>query len=118
MKAGARSTLLVEGTRHGDIKQCNRQDLIADYPGHIMSAVACVAEKHAVPMRTFSNKYMSPNLCRCGAYPHIVAAAAIANAVFNATGTRDRDLPITMEKLMPIFGISLRVTWRSDAKWK
>lgn len=28
------------------------------------------------------------------------AAAAIANAVFHATGKRVRDLPITMEKLM------------------
>jgi xanthine dehydrogenase iron-sulfur cluster and FAD-binding subunit A len=65
-------------------------------------------------MRTFSNKYMSRNLCRCGAYPHIVAAAAIANAVFHAKGKRDRDLPITIEKLMPIFATSLRVTWRSD----
>lgn len=28
------------------------------------------------------------------------AAAAIANAVFNATGRRIRDLPITLDKLM------------------
>jgi xanthine dehydrogenase iron-sulfur cluster and FAD-binding subunit A len=81
-----------------------------------MSAVACVAAKYAVPMRTFSNKYMSRNFCRCGAYPHIVAAAAIANAAFHATGKRDRDLPIIMKKLMPIFGISLRVTWRRHAE--
>jgi xanthine dehydrogenase YagT iron-sulfur-binding subunit len=42
-------------------------------PGQIMSAVACVAEGHA---RTDAEirEYMSGNLCRCGAYPKIVAA--------------------------------------------
>jgi hypothetical protein len=45
-------------------------------------------------------------------------AGARANAVFHAKGKRDRDLPITIEKLMPIFGTSLRVTWRSNAEWK
>ena len=42
-------------------------------PGQIMSAVACVAEGHA---RTDADirEYMSGNLCRCSAYPNIVAA--------------------------------------------
>lgn len=42
-------------------------------PGQIMSAVACVKEGHA---RTDDDirEYMSGNLCRCAAYPHIVAA--------------------------------------------
>ncbi len=42
-------------------------------PGQIMSAVACVTEGHA---RTDAEirEYMSGNLCRCGAYPNIVAA--------------------------------------------
>jgi xanthine dehydrogenase YagT iron-sulfur-binding subunit len=42
-------------------------------PGQIVSAVACVAEGHA---RTDAEirEYMSGNLCRCAAYPHIVAA--------------------------------------------
>ena len=31
-------------------------------------------------------------------------AAAIANAVFHATGRRVRDLPITIENLLPAFG--------------
>jgi len=42
-------------------------------PGQIMSAVACIQEGHAgsdAEMR----EYMSGNLCRCGAYPNIVAA--------------------------------------------
>lgn len=42
-------------------------------PGQIMSAVACIREGH---IRTDNEirEYMSGNLCRCGAYPHIVAA--------------------------------------------
>ena len=42
-------------------------------PGQIMSAVACVKEGHA---RTDSDirEYMSGNICRCAAYPKIVAA--------------------------------------------
>jgi xanthine dehydrogenase YagT iron-sulfur-binding subunit len=42
-------------------------------PGQIMSAVACVAEGHAVS-RDQIREYMSGNLCRCGAYGGIVAA--------------------------------------------
>ena len=42
-------------------------------PGQIMSAVACVKEGHA---RTDEEirEYMSGNICRCSAYPNIVAA--------------------------------------------
>jgi xanthine dehydrogenase YagT iron-sulfur-binding subunit len=42
-------------------------------PGQIMSAVACVAEGHAKTDEDI-REYMSGNLCRCGAYPKIVAA--------------------------------------------
>ncbi|WP_318204988.1 (2Fe-2S)-binding protein [Streptomyces sp. SCL15-4] len=42
-------------------------------PGQIMSAVACLAEGHAGDDDEI-REYMSGNLCRCGAYPHIVAA--------------------------------------------
>ena len=42
-------------------------------PGQIMSAVACVAEGHATS-RASIREYMSGNICRCGAYPGIVAA--------------------------------------------
>jgi xanthine dehydrogenase YagT iron-sulfur-binding subunit len=49
-------------------------------PGQIMSAVACVNEGHA---RTDDEirEYMSGNLCRCGAYPNIVAAVREAAGV-------------------------------------
>lgn len=42
-------------------------------PGQIMSGIACIREGHAdneVEIR----EYMSGNICRCGAYPNIVAA--------------------------------------------
>ncbi|HEX3651303.1 MAG TPA: (2Fe-2S)-binding protein [Rhizomicrobium sp.] len=42
-------------------------------PGQIMSAVACVREGHADSDAEI-REYMSGNLCRCAAYPHIVAA--------------------------------------------
>ncbi|MGW2952120.1 (2Fe-2S)-binding protein [Streptomyces eurythermus] len=42
-------------------------------PGQIMSAVACLAEGHAGDDEEI-REYMSGNLCRCGAYPQIVAA--------------------------------------------
>ena len=42
-------------------------------PGQIMSAVSCVAEGHASSDNEI-REYMSGNLCRCGAYPNIVAA--------------------------------------------
>lgn len=42
-------------------------------PGQIMSAVACIAEGHAGSDDEI-REYMAGNLCRCGAYPNIVAA--------------------------------------------
>jgi xanthine dehydrogenase YagT iron-sulfur-binding subunit len=38
-----------------------------------MSAVACIHEGHANSDAEI-REYMSGNLCRCAAYPHIVAA--------------------------------------------
>jgi xanthine dehydrogenase YagT iron-sulfur-binding subunit len=42
-------------------------------PGQILSAIACVKEGHA-KSDTDIREYMSGNLCRCAAYPKIVAA--------------------------------------------
>lgn len=52
-------------------------------PGQIMSAVACVAEGHAKTDHDI-REYMSGNLCRCAAYPHIVAAIRDAAPKINA----------------------------------
>ncbi len=42
-------------------------------PGQILSAIGCVEEGHAGSEAEI-REYMSGNLCRCGAYPNIVAA--------------------------------------------
>jgi xanthine dehydrogenase YagT iron-sulfur-binding subunit len=42
-------------------------------PGQIMSGVACVREGHANSDEDI-REYMSGNICRCAAYPNIVAA--------------------------------------------
>lgn len=42
-------------------------------PGQIMSAVACIQEGHADNDEEI-REFMSGNICRCGAYPNIVAA--------------------------------------------
>ena len=46
-------------------------------PGQVMSAVACIQEGHAGSDADI-REYMSGNLCRCGAYPNIVAAVRAA----------------------------------------
>jgi xanthine dehydrogenase YagT iron-sulfur-binding subunit len=42
-------------------------------PGQIMSAIACIREGHGGSDEEI-REYMSGNLCRCAAYPNIVAA--------------------------------------------
>jgi xanthine dehydrogenase YagT iron-sulfur-binding subunit len=42
-------------------------------PGQIMSGIACINEGHAKTDADI-REYMSGNLCRCAAYPNIVAA--------------------------------------------
>jgi xanthine dehydrogenase YagT iron-sulfur-binding subunit len=46
-------------------------------PGQIMSAVACIDEGHASSDDEI-REFMSGNICRCAAYPQIVAAVRTA----------------------------------------
>ena len=46
-------------------------------PGQIMSAVGCIDEGHATDTAEI-REWMSGNLCRCSAYPQIVAAVRAA----------------------------------------
>jgi xanthine dehydrogenase YagT iron-sulfur-binding subunit len=48
-------------------------------PGQILSAIACVREGHAESDAEI-REFMSGNLCRCAAYPHILAAIQQAKA--------------------------------------
>jgi xanthine dehydrogenase YagT iron-sulfur-binding subunit len=65
-------------------------------PGQILSAIACVQEGHA---RTDDEirEYMSGNLCRCAAYPHIVSAINQAKAQMKPVLREDQLQPFQME---------------------
>jgi xanthine dehydrogenase YagT iron-sulfur-binding subunit len=52
-------------------------------PGQILSAIACVTEGHARNANDI-REYMSGNLCRCAAYPNIVAAIEQARQAMEA----------------------------------
>jgi xanthine dehydrogenase YagT iron-sulfur-binding subunit len=52
-----------------------------------MSAVACIREGHAGSDAEI-REYMSGNLCRCGAYPNIVAAVRDAAATSPSEANR------------------------------
>ena len=55
-------------------------------PGQIMSAIGCVLEGHAGDDAAI-REFMSGNLCRCGAYPNIVAAISqAASRIGNSRG--------------------------------
>jgi xanthine dehydrogenase YagT iron-sulfur-binding subunit len=53
-------------------------------PGQILSAVACVNENHANNDADI-REYMSGNICRCAAYPNIVAAIKQAKPMMTAS---------------------------------
>ena len=53
-------------------------------PGQIVSAVACVTEGHATNEEDI-REYMSGNICRCAAYPNIVAAVKQAASAMSDT---------------------------------
>ena len=77
----------IEGLAHGDELHPMQQAFASldgfqcGYctPGQIMSAVAMLAEGHARSDEEVREE-MSGNLCRCGAYPNIVAAVQRARA--------------------------------------
>ncbi len=55
-------------------------------PGQIMSALACIKEGHAGNDGDI-REYMSGNLCRCAAYPNIVAAVKQAKQAMATAAT-------------------------------
>jgi xanthine dehydrogenase YagT iron-sulfur-binding subunit len=79
--AQGRDITTIEGLANGDHLHPMQQAFIDQdafqcgycTPGQIMSAVACVNEGHATSDEDI-REYMSGNICRCAAYPNIVAA--------------------------------------------
>ena len=76
-----RSILTIEGLASGETPHPVQSAFIEKdafqcgycTPGQIMSAVACIQEGHAETDDEI-REWMSGNICRCGAYPNIVAA--------------------------------------------
>ena len=81
LAAEGRDITTVEGLAKGDNLHPMQQAFIEQdafqcgycTPGQIMSAIACVKEGHANSDEEI-REYMSGNICRCAAYPNIVAA--------------------------------------------
>ena len=76
-----RQITTIEGLAHGDALHPVQAAFVEHdgfqcgycTPGQIMSAVACIQEGHAGSDAEV-REWMSGNICRCGAYAHIVAA--------------------------------------------
>lgn len=81
MQAEGDKVTTIEGLAHGDDLHPMQAAFIKHdgfqcgycTPGQIMSAVACVKEGHTKDDEEI-REWMSGNLCRCGAYPGILAA--------------------------------------------
>jgi xanthine dehydrogenase YagT iron-sulfur-binding subunit len=87
LAAEGQQVLTIEGLANGNKLHPMQQAFIDQdafqcgycTPGQIMSAVACVKEGHAGTEQDI-REYMSGNICRCAAYPNIVAAVKQAAA--------------------------------------
>jgi len=91
LAAEGRQVLTIEGLASGDKLHPMQQAFIDQdafqcgycTPGQIISAVACVKEGHAGTEQDI-REFMSGNICRCAAYPNIVAAVKQAAAEMSA----------------------------------
>ena len=86
VQVDARPVTTIEGLRGPDGGLHPMQQAFIDHdalqcgyctPGQILSVVACLSEGHAGSVDEI-REYMSGNLCRCAAYPNIVAAVRAA----------------------------------------
>jgi xanthine dehydrogenase YagT iron-sulfur-binding subunit len=80
MADGAEVTTIEGLAAHGELHPVQRAFWAHDAfqcgfctPGQVMSAVACIQEGHTGSADEI-REWMSGNLCRCAAYPQIVAA--------------------------------------------
>jgi xanthine dehydrogenase YagT iron-sulfur-binding subunit len=95
LAAEGQQILTIEGLAKGDQLHPMQQAFIDQdafqcgycTPGQIMSAVACVKEGHATSDDEI-REYMSGNICRCAAYPNIVAAVKQAAAAISSDGQK------------------------------
>ena len=80
--------------RHG-------QFVNADLAEYVIPVHADIPEIDAVLLDDFDDKANPMGMKGVGELGICGTGAAVANAVFNATGVRVRDFPITMDKLLP-----------------
>jgi xanthine dehydrogenase YagR molybdenum-binding subunit len=72
-----------------------------DFASYLVPVHADIPEIDAVLLENFDAKANVLGAKGIGELGNCGANAAVANAVFNATGVRVRDFPITIEKLLP-----------------
>jgi xanthine dehydrogenase YagR molybdenum-binding subunit len=72
-----------------------------DLAGYLVPVHADIHEIEAVLLDGFDDKANVLGAKGVGELGNCGANAAVANAVFNATGVRVRDFPITIEKVLP-----------------
>ena len=72
-----------------------------DLAGYLVPVHADIPSIDAVILDGFDAKANVLGAKGVGELGNCGANAAVANAVFNATGVRVRDLPITIEKVLP-----------------
>jgi xanthine dehydrogenase YagR molybdenum-binding subunit len=72
-----------------------------DLAGYLVPVHADISDIDAVILDGFDDKANVLGVKGLGELGTCGAAAAIGNAVFNATGVRVRDFPITLDKLLP-----------------
>jgi xanthine dehydrogenase YagR molybdenum-binding subunit len=72
-----------------------------DLAGYLVAVNADSREIDAVVLDSVDDKANELGAKGVGELGNCGANAAVANAVFNATGVRVREFPITMEKVLP-----------------
>lgn len=72
-----------------------------DLAGYLVPVHADIPDIDAVVLDGFDDKANVLGAKGVGELGNCGANAAVANAVFNASGVRVRDLPITIEKVLP-----------------
>jgi xanthine dehydrogenase YagR molybdenum-binding subunit len=72
-----------------------------DLASYLVPVHADIPDIDAVMLESFDDRANVLGAKGVGELGHCGANAAVANAVFNATGVRVRDFPITIEKLLP-----------------
>jgi xanthine dehydrogenase YagR molybdenum-binding subunit len=78
-----------------------------DLAGYLLPVHADIPELDAVLLDSFDDKANELGAKGVGELGNCGANAAVANAVFNATGVRVRDFPITLDKVLPYLPVQV-----------